>query len=47
MFKFLIKGKITDARGKAINNLNLQAMKSDQEWFDDRNDDILESARTG
>jgi hypothetical protein len=47
MNKFLIKGKITDASGKAIINLNLQAMDSDQEWFEDHNDDLLGSSRTG
>jgi hypothetical protein len=47
MNKYIIKGKITDASGKAIINLNLQAMDSDQEWFEDHNDDLLGSSRTG
>jgi hypothetical protein len=47
MIKYLIKGKITDASGKAINNLNLQAMDSDQEWLEDHNDDLLGSSKTG
>jgi hypothetical protein len=47
MIKYLIKGKITDATGKAINNLNLQAMDSDQEWLEDHNDDLLGSSKTG
>jgi hypothetical protein len=46
MIKYLIKGKITDASGKAINNLNLQAMDSDQEWFEDHNDDLLGSSKS-
>jgi len=46
MIKYLIKGKIIDAKGKPINNLNLQAMDSDQEWFEDHNDDLLGSSRT-
>jgi hypothetical protein len=47
MIKFLIKGKITDARSKAINNLNLQAIDSDLGWFKDHNDDLVEPSRTG
>lgn len=47
MIKYVIKGKITDASGKAINNLNLQAMDSDQEWLEDHNDDLLGSSKTG
>lgn len=47
MIKYLIKGKITDASSKAINNLNIQAMDSDQEWFEDHNDDLLGSSKTG
>jgi hypothetical protein len=46
MIKYLIKGKIIDAKDKPINNLNLQAMDSDQEWFEDHNDDLLGSSRT-
>ena len=46
MIKFLIKGKITDAKSKTLNNLNLQATDSDQDWFEDRNDNLLESSRT-
>ncbi len=47
MIKYLIKGKITDASNNAINNLNIQAMDSDQEWFEDHNDDLLGSSKTG
>ena len=46
MIKYLIKGRITDTSGKPINNLNLQAMDSDQGWFEDHNDDLLGSSRT-
>ena len=47
MIKYLIKGKITDARSNAINNLNIQAMDSDQEWFEDHNDDLLGLSKSG
>jgi len=46
MIKYLIKGKIIDAKGKPINNLNLQAMDSDQELLEDHNDDLLGSSNT-
>jgi hypothetical protein len=44
MIKYLIKGKITNVKGNPINNLSLQAMDSDQEWFEDHNDDLLGSS---
>jgi hypothetical protein len=44
MIKYLIKGKITNAKGNPINNLSLQAMDSDQQWFEDHNDDLLGSS---
>ena len=46
MIKYLIKGKITDASNNVINNLTIQAMDSDQEWFEDHNDDLLGSSKT-
>ena len=46
MIRYLVKGKIVDSKGKPINNLSLQAMDSDQEWFEDHNDDLLGSSRT-
>ena len=46
MIKYLIKGKIIDAKGKPINNLNLQAMDSDQDLLEDHNDDLLGSSNT-
>ena len=47
MIKYLIKGKITDASNNAINKLTIQAMDSDQEWFEDHNDDLLGSSKIG
>ena len=41
MLDFVIKGHIADSSGRPITNLNVQAMDADQQWFEDRNDDIL------
>ncbi|MBI1828289.1 MAG: hypothetical protein HY222_03870 [Thaumarchaeota archaeon] len=38
---YVIKGSIKDTNGNAIKNIKIQAMDSDQEFFEDRNDDIL------
>jgi len=46
MIKYLLKGKIIDTNGKPISSLNIQAMDSDQEWFEDHNDDLLGSSST-
>jgi hypothetical protein len=46
MIKYLIEGKVSDANGKPVNNLVLQAMDSDQALFEDHNDDLLGSSRT-
>jgi hypothetical protein len=46
MIKYLVKGKITDTNGQPISDLHLQAMDSDQGWFEDHNDDLLGSSRT-
>lgn len=40
---FIIRGRIKDTKGNSLKNLNIQAMDSDQEWFDDRSDDMLGS----
>ena len=40
---FVIGGNISDTKGNSLKNLIIQAMDSDQEWFDDRSDDILGS----
>jgi hypothetical protein len=47
MIKCLVKGKTIDANGKPIGNLHLQAMDSDQGFFEDHNDDLLGASRTG
>jgi hypothetical protein len=44
--KFLIKGAITDSNNNPLSNIVVQAMDSDQGFFEDHNDDILESCRT-
>jgi len=38
-----IRGKVIFADGKPVANVLVQAMESDQQWFDDRNDDHLGS----
>ena len=43
---YLIKGRIKDIDNKFVTNVKIQAMDSDQEWFDDRSDDILGSTWT-
>lgn len=44
MERYLIKGKIFDVNHIPLNDLKVQAMDSDQEWFEDRNDDLLGSS---
>ena len=46
MTKYLIKGKIIDTNGKPLVDLHLQAMDSDQQFFEDHNDDLLGSSKT-
>ena len=43
MERYLIKGKIFDINHNPLNDLKVQAMDSDQEWFEDLNDDLLGS----
>jgi hypothetical protein len=43
MQRYLIKGKIFDINHNPLDYLKVQAMDSDQEWFEDRNDDLLGS----
>lgn len=38
---YVIKGSVNDARGRPLSNVKVQAMDADQQWFEDRNDDIL------
>ena len=40
---YVIKGSVKDTNGYTIKNLKIQAMDSDQEFFEDRNDDMLGS----
>ena len=41
MSDYVIKGSVKDTNGNAITNLKIQAMDSDQEFFEDHIDDIL------
>ena len=43
MAAYIVKGTIKDYDGKPITGVKVQAMDSDQKWFEDRNDDILDS----
>ena len=43
MAAYILKGTIKDYEGKAVSHVKVQAMDSDQKWFEDRNDDILDS----
>jgi hypothetical protein len=43
---YTIKGVIKDAQGNPIKNIMIQAMDSDQRWYEDRNDDIIGIIRT-
>lgn len=42
----LVKGEITDSNNTPISNLVVQAMDNDQGFFEDHNDDLLESGMT-
>ena len=42
---FVVRGSIKDTNGHPLKNLMIQAMDSDQEWFDDRSDDMLGMTR--
>lgn len=43
MAAYILKGTLKDYEGKPITRVKIQAMDSDQMWFEDRNDDILDS----
>ncbi len=43
MSDYSIKGVIKDTQGNPIKNVMIQAMDSDQKWYEDRNDDIIGS----
>ena len=47
MSKYLIKGTVIDSTGNPLGDLHLQAMDSDQGFFEDHNDDLLGSSSTG
>jgi hypothetical protein len=43
MATYIIRGTLTDYEKKPVSGLKVQAMDSDQRWFEDRNDDLLDS----
>ena len=43
MQEYTITGIVVDTNNKPIKDIMIQAMDSDQKWYEDRNDDILES----
>ena len=43
MSDYSIRGILKDTQGNPIKNIMIQAMDSDQKWYEDRNDDILGS----
>ena len=43
MATYVIDGLIKDSEEKPIGNVKVQAMDSDQKWFEDHNDDLLDS----
>ena len=43
MATYIINGIIKDIGEKPIKNVKVQAMDSDQKWYEDRNDDIIDS----
>ena len=38
---YVIRGTVKDTNGTALKNVKVQALDADQQWFEDRNDDIL------
>ena len=43
MTTYVLKGTIRDSQKKPVGGVKIQAMDSDQKWFEDRNDDLLDS----
>jgi hypothetical protein len=43
MTTYVLKGTIRDSQKKPVGGVKVQAMESDQKWFEDRNDDLLDS----
>jgi hypothetical protein len=43
MYAYTIKGVIKDRQNKPIENVMIQAMESDQMWYEDHNDDLIDS----
>lgn len=40
---YIIKGRIKNSEGNPIKNVKVEAMDSDQNWFEDHNDDLIDS----
>lgn len=47
MGEFTVRGIVTDAAGKPVDNVKVFALDSDQGLFEDHNDDLLGSGWTG
>ena len=43
MYAYTIKGVIKDRQNKPIENVMVQAMESDQMWYEDHDDDLIDS----
>jgi len=43
MHDYTITGVVLDINNKPVKNVMIQAMDSDQKWYEDRNEDIIES----
>ena len=43
MTTYVVQGIIKDSKNKPVRHLKIQAMDSDKEWYEDRNDDLLGS----
>jgi hypothetical protein len=43
MAAYILKGTVKDYKGKPIGGVKVQAMDSDQKWFEDLNDDIIDN----
>jgi hypothetical protein len=40
---YILKGKLKDSQNKPIMAVKVEALDSDQKWFEDRNDDLIDS----
>ncbi len=40
---YILKGKLTDSQNRPIMGVKVEALDSDQKWFEDHNDDLINS----